>query len=52
MLFLYEGPVDTGSYMILGFGVIYGFMAIYVWSLNARNKKLKEDLKMIKDLDK
>ena len=51
-MFLQDGqPVDTTNYMILGYGVIFLVMGIYLWSLSSRRKNLENDLKVIEDLD-
>lgn len=46
-MLLHEGPADTTSYLIMGYAVIFTVMALYVWSLSARNKSLKADLDIL-----
>ena len=42
---------DTTYYMILGYGVIFVVMAIYIFSLFNRTKKLKQDLDNLEEMD-
>ena len=39
-MFLQEAPADTFDYMVLGFVVILGPMALYIWSLFNRRRNL------------
>jgi hypothetical protein len=43
---------DTVNFMILGFGVIFGFMAVYLGSLLVRFHNLREDEHALDDLEK
>ena len=43
-------PAETTDYMILGFGVIFGTIAIYLWSLYNRDKQLKKDLALLEEM--
>lgn len=47
-----EGPANTTTYMIAGYAVIYGVMLIYLISLSLRRRNLKEDLEVLKDLER
>ncbi len=47
-----EAPADTTTYMIAGYAVIFGVMLIYLFSLALRRRNLKEDLKVLEDLEK
>ncbi|MEJ5313129.1 hypothetical protein [Anaerolinea thermophila] len=47
-----EGPADTLSYMLLGYGVIFGIMVIYLISLAVRTRNLKQDEALLQELEK
>lgn len=38
-----EGPANTLSYMLAGYGVIFGIMVIYIISLLIRARNLHQD---------
>jgi len=42
---------DTTTYMLLGYGVIFVVMAIYIFSLFNRTKKLEQDLVNLEEMD-
>ncbi len=44
-----EAPADTFNFMILGFGVILGTMAVYVLSYYLRVRNLKRDLQYLEE---
>ena len=44
-----QGPAQTMNYMIAGFVVIFGVMAIYLASLVIRRRSLKHDLETLED---
>ena len=46
-----EGPANTLSYMLLGYGVIFGIMFLYLVSLVVRWRNLKQDEQMLEDLE-
>lgn len=46
-----EAPADTTIYMIAGYAVIFGVMLIYLISLSLRRRSLKEDLRILEDLE-
>jgi hypothetical protein len=51
MLFLLQtGPAETSGYMIAGYTVIFGVMAIYLASLVIRRRNLDRDLEAMEDL--
>jgi len=50
MLFLQDGPAQTTSYMIAGYVVIFGVMALYLASLIIRRRNLTEDLRILEDI--
>ena len=47
-----EGPADTLSYMIAGYGVIFGIMLVYLASLVIRWRNLRQDEEMLEQLEK
>jgi hypothetical protein len=48
-MLLLEAPADTFSFMLLGFGVILGTMALFLVSLVVRFNNLRRDFKLIED---
>jgi nitrate reductase gamma subunit len=42
---------DTFSYMVLGYAVILGAMAIYVLSLVLRNRRIDRELQIVEELE-
>ena len=48
--FLQEGPAETTDFMILGFVVIFGTMALHLVSLYLRNRNLNRDMELLEDL--
>jgi hypothetical protein len=51
MAFLQQGPADTVGYMIAGYVVIFGAMAVYLVSLLLRNRTARQDMDLMKELD-
>ena len=54
MLFLrvlQETTPDTLNYMLLGYGVIFVVMGIYIFSLFSRRRKLLQDLQNLEEMD-
>jgi hypothetical protein len=47
--FLQTTP-DTSSYMVAGFAVIFGAMALYLASLYIRQKNLEQDIRLLEEL--
>ena len=47
-----DGPANTLNYMLMGYGVIFGIMFLYLASLVIRWRNLKQDEQMLEDLDK
>jgi hypothetical protein len=43
---------DTTNYMILGYVVFTTVMVLYLLSLYIRNRNLKQDIELLKDLEK
>ena len=42
---------DTFSYMVLGYAVILGTMAIYILSLVLRNRRVDREMRLIDELE-
>lgn len=42
---------DTFAYMVLGYGVILGTMAVYVLSLILRNRRIDRELLIVEELE-
>lgn len=47
-----EGPANTLSYMLLGYGVIFGIMLVYLVSLVVRTRNLEQDETLLQELEK
>ena len=50
-ILLQEGPAETTNYMLLGYGVIFFVLGIYIVSLYVRNRNLKRDAAMLEELE-
>ena len=42
---------ETTDYMIAGYIVIFGVMAIYIASLFLRRRKFEQDIKILQEMD-
>jgi hypothetical protein len=51
-MFLQQAPADTLDFMILGYAVILGSIAVFIASLAVRSRNLERDLKVLSDLEK
>lgn len=52
-MLLFENSIpDTTSYMIAGYAVIFGVMLVYLVSLFVRARNLRQDLRVLHDLEK
>lgn len=51
-MFLQQAPADTGAYMIAGYAVIFGVMALYLISLVIRRRNLQQDLQVLEEIEK
>lgn len=50
--FLQEaGPAETTNYMILGYSFIFTTMLIYIVSLVARFRNLRQDIETLQELE-
>ena len=47
-----EGVPQNIGYMYLGYGVIFGFMAVYLGSLFIRFRNLRQDERTLDELEK
>lgn len=50
-MFLQQGPADTVNFMIMGFSVILGTMALYIVSLVFRARSLRKDQAVLDEID-
>jgi hypothetical protein len=46
-----QAPAQTTNYMIAGYIVIFGIMSLYILSLYIRNRKLKQELETLNQLE-
>lgn len=46
-----QGPADTLNYMILGFAVILGTMALFIGSLMIRFQNLRKDQAVLDEIE-
>lgn len=51
LFLLQEGPAETTSYMVAGYAVVFGVMAIYLFSLYVRRRNLKQDMDVLQELE-
>ncbi len=51
MNFLQEGPPDTTLYMLLGYGVIFAVILVYVISLMVRARNVDRDMALLEDME-
>ena len=50
-IILEQGPIETTNYMIFGYAVIFGVMALYLISFFLRHRNLQRDLEMLEELE-
>jgi hypothetical protein len=43
---------DTFSFMVLGYAVILGTMALYILSLVVRNRRIDRELRFVEEIEK
>jgi hypothetical protein len=46
-----EGPANTLSYMLAGYGVIFGVMLVYIASLVIRWRNLRQDADLLDKME-
>ena len=51
-MFFQEGPAQTLGYMVLGYAVILGTMALFIASLIVRFRSLRLDMNALDELQK
>jgi hypothetical protein len=52
MLYLFQdGPAQTSVYLIAGYVIIFGVMALYLISLVVRERNLNQDLETLQEID-
>ena len=49
-MFFQEAPAETFNYMLLGYGVILGSIALHLFSLWARFRNLRRDLEVLDEV--
>lgn len=49
---LLQTTPDTSNYMILGYGVFFLVMFVYLGSMLLRYRNLKQDLEVLDEMDK
>jgi hypothetical protein len=47
-----DAPANTMSYMLAGYGVIFGIMIVYLVSLIIRWRNLRQDEELLEELEK
>lgn len=50
-MYLLQAPAETFNYMVLGFSVILGVMALYIISLMIRFRNLSKDLELLDEIE-
>jgi len=50
-MMLQETPAETFGYMVLGYSVILGTMALFVLSLVSRFRNLRKDLELLEEIE-
>lgn len=50
-IILQQGPIETTNYMVAGYAVIFGVMAIYLVSMLLRQRNLQRDLDILEELE-
>ena len=48
---LQDAPAETTAYMIAGYSVIFGVMLAYLASLMVRQRNLRQDLELLRELE-
>jgi len=48
---LFQAPANTNSYFIAGYAVFFTVMAVYLAVLFVRNRNLKQEYELLKELD-
>jgi len=51
MHFLQQATPETTQYMIAGYAVIFGVLALYLVSLIVRSRNLKRDMEVLQELE-
>lgn len=46
-----QGPPDTMAYMVAGYVIIFGVIAVYLISLVVRTRNLKRDYEVLEELE-
>ena len=48
---IFQAPADTNGYYIAGYAVFFSVMAIYLAVLFVRDRNLKQEYELLKELD-
>jgi hypothetical protein len=51
-MFLQNGIPDTSGYMIAGYLIAFVVMGLYLASIYLRSRNLKQDMTMLKEMEK
>ncbi len=51
MMLFQDAPADTFNYMVLGFGVILGLMALFILSFFVRFRNLRRELEYLEETE-
>jgi hypothetical protein len=51
-MLLQEAPAETFGYMVFGYAVILGTMALFIVSLISRHRNLRRDLEVLDQVQK
>ena len=46
-----EIPAETTNYMILGYTIVFGTLAAYLFSLYSRKRNLEKDKEVLEELE-
>jgi pilus assembly protein TadC len=47
-----EGPAETFQYMALGFGVIFGILGFFLFSLTTRLRNMRQEYELLEEIDR
>ncbi|MGA9533899.1 MAG: hypothetical protein WBR18_14360 [Anaerolineales bacterium] len=49
-MLIQQGPADTFNYMLMGFAVIVGVMAVYIANIALRFRNMRHDLRVLREI--
>ena len=50
-MFFQDIPAETTNYMILGYTLIFGTLAVYLFSLYSRRRNLEKDKEVLEEFE-